>query len=133
MFSKTGSMIGVFPNLHKEGSLDVSTRLLDWLEVHGYRGCVPPCLSVLVGRPGHDLPVSLWPERVRLRLSSAETGRSWRPGGPWGPGESLSWESIWATSDFLPSWSPKNSFRRFLCSFPGASRKIRGFSSGRRC
>lgn len=68
MFSKTGSMIGVFPNLHKEGSLDVSTRLLDWLEVHGYRGCVPPCLSVLVGRPGHDLPVSLWPERVRFAI-----------------------------------------------------------------
>ncbi|MGI6663555.1 MAG: NAD(+)/NADH kinase [Bacillota bacterium] len=68
MTGKTKSLIGVYPNLHKEGSRELSARLLDWLEVQGYRGCFPPCLSVLVGRAGHDLPLKLWPERVKFAV-----------------------------------------------------------------
>jgi NAD+ kinase len=61
-------MIGVFPNLSKEGSLELSGRLLDWLEAEGYCGCVPSCLSAVVRRPGRDLPLHLWPERVRFAV-----------------------------------------------------------------
>lgn len=60
--------IGVFPNPSKEGSLHLSRRILDWLEREGHVGCVLPCVSAVIGRPGHDLPISEWPKKVDFAI-----------------------------------------------------------------
>lgn len=56
--------IGVFPNLSKEGSLDLSLKILDWLEREGRAGCVTPCVSAAIGRPEYEAPLEEWPDLV---------------------------------------------------------------------
>lgn len=53
--------IGVFPNIQKEGSLELSRKILRWLEDRDLRGVVPSCISNLPGFEGSGLPVCRWP------------------------------------------------------------------------
>jgi NAD+ kinase len=52
--------IGIFPNITKPGALDLSVKVLDWLQSRGYRGLLPPCAAGIAGRPDSGLPMSLW-------------------------------------------------------------------------
>ncbi len=52
--------IGVYPNLEKQGSRELSVRLLEWLKAGGHVGYLPSCVARLLGVPEHGLPVRQW-------------------------------------------------------------------------
>lgn len=58
--------IGIYPNITKEGALQASIDLLDWLPGHGFKGYLPPCLAAMVGRPRNGLSLSEWAHTVRF-------------------------------------------------------------------
>ncbi len=60
--------VGVFANIHKEGSLELTQEILGWLEDRGLAGVVPSCMSVLPGFEANGLPVRQWGDKVVFAL-----------------------------------------------------------------
>jgi NAD+ kinase len=56
--------IGIYPNLEKEGSRELSVKLLDYLEARGHRGYLPSCIAGILSSPEAGLPLKRWPGSV---------------------------------------------------------------------
>ncbi len=68
MTDRADQVIGVYPNLEKEGSRDLSVELLDWLEARNHRGCLPSCVASLLGLSRHGLALKEWPGKVSFAI-----------------------------------------------------------------
>jgi len=68
MADQSGQVIGVYPNLEKEGSWSLSAELLDWLHARGRRGCLPSCVARVLGLPHSGLPLREWPSQVQFAV-----------------------------------------------------------------
>jgi NAD+ kinase len=56
--------IGIYPNLEKEGSRELSVKILDWLRARGHEGYLPSCIAGMLGFPEAALPLESWPGNV---------------------------------------------------------------------
>ena len=56
----TGRRIGIYPNLEKEGSRELSAKLFDWLRERGHVGYFPSCVAQMLGLPQTSLPLDKW-------------------------------------------------------------------------
>jgi len=56
--------IGVFPNLEKEGSRELTASLLRWLTARGHRCYLPSCIADMLGFGESGLPLREWPGNV---------------------------------------------------------------------
>lgn len=60
--------IGVLPNLEKQGSRELSLKILEWLEARGHAGYLPSCVAGIMGLAGSGLPLSDWPGNVDFAI-----------------------------------------------------------------
>jgi len=58
--SGAGRRIGIYPNLEKKGSPELTARILGWLVERGHHCHLPPCVARLLGFPESCLPLSEW-------------------------------------------------------------------------
>lgn len=58
--SETRSRIGVYPNLEKAGSGELSAEILLWLKERGHTGYLPPCVARLLDITDASLPLNQW-------------------------------------------------------------------------
>ncbi len=66
--SGTHRRIGIYPNLEKEGSRDLSVKVLDWLKARGHAGYLPPCVARLIDVPSGSLPIREWSTNVDFAI-----------------------------------------------------------------
>ncbi|MGE5580378.1 MAG: NAD(+)/NADH kinase [Bacillota bacterium] len=58
--SGAGRRIGIYPNLEKQGSRELTAQILDWLTDRGHSCYLPPCIAKLLGFPEACLPIKDW-------------------------------------------------------------------------
>ena len=64
----THSGIGIYPNLEKAGSRELSLKILEWLETRGHTGYLPPCVARLIDSSDVSLPLMEWPRRMDFAI-----------------------------------------------------------------
>ncbi len=60
--------IGIYPNLEKEGSRELSEKLLDWLHARGHAGFLPSCTAQVLNLPETGLPLRDWAGNVDFAI-----------------------------------------------------------------
>jgi NAD+ kinase len=52
--------IGLYPNLEKEGSREITVAILDWLSAEGHSGYLPSCVAQMLDMQERCLPLEEW-------------------------------------------------------------------------
>jgi NAD+ kinase len=66
--SGAGRRIGIYPNLEKQGSRDLTGRILDWLTERGHSCYLLPCVATVLGYPTASLPLKEWAHGVDFSI-----------------------------------------------------------------